>query len=132
MVYVTLFRIGVFGWLILIILDMLLAWFLYIFFKPVNKSVSLLAGWLGLAAATISGIAELNIVIVIVIVLSLISGADYLKAFDSTQLHAISLLIINTFEKIWAIGLFVFGCHLLLRGYLAFRTGFILRFLAYY
>jgi len=57
--------------------------------------------------------------------LSIISGANYLNAFDPTQIHAITLLIINAFDKIWAIGLFVFGCHLLLRGYLAFRSGFI-------
>ncbi|MGV8964495.1 MAG: DUF4386 domain-containing protein [Candidatus Saccharimonadaceae bacterium] len=118
-----LFRAGIFGWLIIIILDILVAWSLYVFFRPVNRSVSLLAGWLGLAAATISGIAQLNIIIV----LSLLSGANYLKVFEPAQLYALSLLFLNAFDKIWAIGLFVFGCHLFFRGFLAFRSGFIPR-----
>jgi hypothetical protein len=117
----TLFRAGIFGWLMIIILDMLVTWGLYVFFKPVNKSISVLAGWLGLAALTISGIAQLNVVIV----LPLLSGADYLKAFEPAQLHALALLFLNAFDKIWSIGLFVFGCHLFLRGYLAFKSGFI-------
>jgi len=116
-----LFRAGIFSWLIIIILDMLVAWSLYVFFKPVNKSIALLAGWLGVAAATISGIAQLNAVIA----LPLLSSADYLKVFEPAQLHALALLFLNAFDKIWSIGLFVFGCHLLLRGYLAFRSGFI-------
>jgi hypothetical protein len=116
-----LFRGGIFAWLIIIILDMLVAWSLYVFFKPVNKSIALLAGWLGVAAATISGIAQLNAVVA----LPLLSGADYLKVFEPVQLHALALLFLNAFDKIWSIGLFVFGCHLLLRGYLAFKSGFI-------
>jgi len=116
-----LFRAGIFAWLIIIILDMLVAWSLYVFFKPINKSIALLAGWFGIAAATISGIAQLNVVIV----LPLLSGADYLKAFEPAQLNTLALLFLNTFDKIWSIGLFVFGCHLLFRGILAFKSGFI-------
>jgi len=117
------FRAGIFAWLIIIILDLLVAWSLYVFFKPVNKSISLLTGWLGLVAATMAGIAQLNAVIV----LPLISGSDYLKVFEPTQLHALALLFLNAFYKIWSVGLFVFGFHLLLRGYLAFKSGFIPR-----
>jgi hypothetical protein len=117
----ALFRAGIFGWLIIILLDMLVAWSLYVFFKPVNRSVALLLGWLGVAAATISGIAQLNVIAV----LPLLSGADYLKVFDPAQLQALAFLFINAFDKIWAIGLFVFGCHLLLRGYLALKAGYI-------
>lgn len=119
----TLFRAGIFAWLITIILDLLVAWSLYVFFKPVNRSVALLLGWLGVAAATISGIAQLDVVAV----LPLLGGADYLKVFDPAQLHALAFLFINAFDKIWAIGLFVFGCHLLVRGYLALKAGYIPR-----
>jgi len=116
-----LFRAGIFAWLIIIILDMLVAWSLYVFFKPVNQSISLLAGWLGLVAATISGIAQLNVIIV----LPLLSGADYLKVFEPLQLQALALFLLNAFDKVWSVGLFVFGWHLLLRGVLAFKSGFI-------
>jgi hypothetical protein len=116
-----LFRAGIFGWLIILILDILVTWGLYVFLKPVNKSVSLLAAWLGLAAAIISGIAQLDIVIV----LPLLSGADYLKVFGQAQLHALALLFLNAYDKIWSVGLFVFGSHLLIRGYLVFKSGYI-------
>jgi hypothetical protein len=117
----TLFRGGVFGWMMIIVLDILVTWGLYLFFNPVNQGVSLLAAWIGLAAAIISGIAQLDVIIVFPI----LSGADYLKTFEQPQLNALALLFINAYEKIWSIGLFVFGLHLLLRGYLAFKSGFI-------
>lgn len=41
-----LFRIGIFSWLIIFICDVLAAWGLYVFLKPVNKSLSLLTAWL--------------------------------------------------------------------------------------
>ena len=117
----TLFRAGLLGWLIIIILDLLVAWSLYVFFRPVNRSIALLSGWLGLAAATMAGIAQLNAVMV----LPLLTGAAYLKAFEPAQLQALALFFLNAFDKIWSIGLFVFGWHLLFRGALALKSGFI-------
>ena len=59
-----LFRIGFFSWLAILILDVLVAWALYIFLKPVHKSLSLLAAWLRLVYTAILGTALLNFVIV--------------------------------------------------------------------
>jgi len=116
-----LFRIGIFGWLANLILDVLAAWALYIFFKPVNKAVSLLAAILRLVYVAILGTALLNFVFVLL----LLTGADYLKVFETAQLHGLVLLFINAFEGIWSIGLVVFGLHIFALGYLVFRAGFI-------
>ena len=47
--------------------------------------------------------------------------------FDIHAGRALAFLFINAFDKIWAIGLFVLGCHLLVRGYLALKAGYIPR-----
>ena len=40
---ISLFKGEIFGWLIILISDIIVAWALYIFLKPINKSLSLLA-----------------------------------------------------------------------------------------
>jgi len=59
-----------------------------------------------------------------VLVLLLIGGTGYLAVFGSDQLHALSMLFLdaNAFVVlVW--GLF-FGFHLLLLGYLVYRSEF--------
>lgn len=116
-----LFRISIFGWLINLVLDVLAAWALYIVFKPVNKSISLLAAILRLVYTAILGAALLNFVFVLL----LLSGADYLKVFEPAQLHSLVLLFIKAFEGIWSVGLVVFGLHIFILGYLVLKSGFI-------
>lgn len=117
----TLFRAAIFSFLLVLICDVLTAWALFIFLKQVNQSLSLLAAWLRLVYTAILGTAILNFVIV----LFLVSGADYLKAFEVGQVNAQVLLFLNAFNGIWSIGLIVFGCHLIVLGYLAFKSGYI-------
>lgn len=117
----TLFRAAIFSFLLVLICDVLTAWALYIFLKQVNQNLSLLTAWLRLVYAAILGIAILNFAIV----LFLVSGTDYLKAFEVGQLNALVLLFLNAFNGIWSIGLIVFGCHLFVLGYLAFKSGYI-------
>ena len=63
------------------------------------------------------------------IVLLLLSGADYLTVFEPDQLHALAMLFLNAYEYgalVW--GTF-FGFHLLVLGYLIFKSGYFPRFL---
>ena len=39
------FNVGIFSWLIILVSDVVAAWGLYIFFKPVSKNQSLIAAW---------------------------------------------------------------------------------------
>ena len=116
-----LFRIGICCILIVLILDVVVAWALYIFLKQVNKSLSLLAAWLRLVYAVMLGIALINFVNVLI----LLNYTDYLAIFQTNQLHANVMLSINAFYDVWAVGLVIFGFHLLLLGYLAFNSDFI-------
>lgn len=122
---VMLFRIGICSFLVVLVCDVVVAWALYVFLKQVNKSLSLLTAWLRLVYATILGIALLNLVIVLL----LLSGADYLTVFKTDQLHAQVLLFLKAFNIEWAIGLVVFGFHLFLLGCLVFKSGYIPRIL---
>ncbi len=116
-----LFRTGIFSWLLIFVLDILIAWGLYIFLKPVNKSLSLLSAWLRLMYTAILGIALANLVIVLL----LLSGDDYLTVFETEQIYALGLLFINGFHSIWSVGLIVFGLHLFALGYLVFKSGYV-------
>ena len=120
-----LFRSGICSFIIVIILDVVVAWALYVLLKPVNKSLSLLTAWFRLVYATIFGIALLNLVIV----LHLLSGADYLRVFETDQLPAQVMLFLNVFSYGWQIGYVFFGLHLFVLGYLVFKSGYIPRIL---
>ena len=116
-----LFRTGIGCILIVLICDVVVAWALYIILKQVNKNLSLLTAWLRLVYAVMLGIAILNFVVVLI----LLSGADYLAVFETDQLHAQVLLFLNAFYDVWALGLIVFGFHLAALGYLAFKSDYI-------
>jgi hypothetical protein len=109
-----LFRIAICIYLIVAILDVVIAWALYIFLKPVNKSLSLLAAWLRVVYAAILAFVLLNLVTA----LHILSGADYLAAFETDQLNAQMMLFLEAFVDGWDLGLMIFGLHLLLLGYL--------------
>lgn len=114
-----LFRIAICIYLIVAILDVVAAWALYLFLKPVNQSLSLLMAWFRVVYAAILAMVVLNFVIA----LQLLSGADYLTVFETGQLQAQMMLFLNAFGYGWDIGLVIFGLHLLLLGYLIYKSG---------
>ena len=101
-------------------MDAVVAWGLYAFFRPVNREVSLLAGWLRLAYAAVFAVAVSHLAGA----LHLLSNADYLRTFTPDQLRTQALLNITDFHDIWTVSLVFFGAHLVLIGYLVYRSGF--------
>lgn len=116
-----LFRIGIGIFLIVAVLDVVVAWALYLLLKPVSNSISLLAAWFRIVYAAILACALNNLLTV----LQLLNGTDYLHAFDINQLHSQVMLFLNAFTDGWNLGLLIFGLHLLVLGYLAFTSGYI-------
>ncbi len=116
-----LFRIAICSYLIVAILDVVVAWALYVLLKPVNKSLSLLAAWFRVVYAAILGIALHNFFSVLL----LLSDADYLTVFETDQLYAQVMLFLNAFSYGWLIGLVFFGLHLLVLGYLVLESDYI-------
>ena len=115
------FRLGIVGYIIVVVLDIVVAWALYVFFKPANKNLSLLTGWLRLAYAMVFGVALYHFFNA----LELVSGADYLSVFAPEQLEALALLSTRAFGLTWDIGYVFFGLHLILLGVLALTSGYV-------
>ncbi|MEA2002772.1 MAG: DUF4386 domain-containing protein [Actinomycetota bacterium] len=120
-----LFRTGLLSFLIIFVLDVVVAWALYILFKNVSRQLSLLTAWFRLVYTVFLGIA----VIFFFVVLQLVGGAEYLTAFNAGQMDAQVMLLLDAFNYTWLIGLAAFGIHLILIGYLILASGIAPRIL---
>ena len=121
----SLFRMGIAGGVIVLAADAVVAWALNIFLKPVNKSLSLIAAWFRLLFVAIAGINLLNLPIVLL----LLSGADYLTVLETGQLQAQVMLFLGAHEFGINISWVFFGLHILVLGYLIFKSDYIPRIL---
>jgi hypothetical protein len=116
-----LFLTGIFLFLVNYILDVIIAWGLYFLLAGVNRAVSLLAAWFRLVYTAIGLFSVLHLVTAF----RLLNAPDYFAAFGSDQLHAQVKLLLSSFRWDWSIGLLLFGVHLILVGYLIYRSGYI-------
>lgn len=120
-----LFRIGIAAFLIVIMLDVVIAWALYVLLRPVNHTLALLTAWLRLVFAAVYGYALVNLLDVA----QLVGGAKQ-SALQGAQLQAQVMSSIASFDNGWTgIALAIFGLHLFGLGYLLFRSAHFPRFL---
>lgn len=96
------------------ILDIVVAWALYILLVPTNKNLSALAAWL---RVIYSGI--------FIFAISKLYVALQVITADGTQ----TMSFLKAFQSIWDMALILFGFHLLVLGYLAFKSGYIPKWL---
>ncbi len=120
-----LFRLGIASLVFVIALDVVIAWALYRVFSPVDRSLSMLAAALRLVYAGVFMVAIGELVGVV----RLLSDDTYRAVLDGDVLNAQAMLGITAFYDIWYVGQFLFGLHLLLLGYLAYRSGYVPRVL---
>jgi hypothetical protein len=121
----TLFRFALVAFLAVVLLDILIAWALYLFFRATSPEVSLLAAWFRLAHAILMG----GALVFFFVVLELVGGADYLGALPADQRDAQASLFLEGFNTLWLVGLAAFGVHLALLGFLVLRSTAIPRIL---
>ena len=114
------FRLAIAAFVVVAVLDAVVAWALYAFFRPVNREVALLAGGLRLAYSAVFAVAISQLASA----LHVLGNADSPRAFTPDQLNTLALLKIADFHDIWTVSLVLFGTHLLLIGYLIYRSGF--------
>jgi len=113
------FRLAILSFLFVIVLDVIVAWGLYVFFWPVNKSLSLLAAWFRVVYAAVFLVTILDLGKALLI----LHSADTLVILGAGQLQAQALLVLNAFSDGWSFALIVFGLHLIVIGYLVFKAG---------
>ena len=108
-------------YLITLVLDVIIAWALYVLAAPVNRAVSLLAAWFRLVYTAIAFSALSNLFTVY----RLLHTPDYLTAFGQRPLLAQVMLLLNSYRYESNMGLMIFGLHLGLLGYLCYRAWYI-------
>ena len=124
MVSESLFRISLVSDLIRHTFLILLPLVLYQLLKPVGKNIALLMVIFALAGVPIALLNMLNHFAALL----LLSGADYLTAFEADQLHAQVMFFLDLYEYGAYIPQFL-GLWLLPLGYLVFKSGFLPRIL---
>jgi len=120
-----LFRLGILSLFLVIALDVVVAWALYQVFSPVSRGLSLLAAWLRIVFAGVFLVAVGHLVGA----LRLLGSDEYRSVFSADQLQAQALLQVSTFTDVWDAGLVLFGLHLLVLGYLAYKSRHVPRLL---
>ena len=98
---------------------------MYHVLKPVSRSLSLLAAFFGLAGVAIGGVAWVSNVVPLV----LLHGDQYLSAFTTSQLQAMSLAALKLQMQVFPIGMVFFGIQCISIGYLVAQSTFLPRIL---
>ncbi len=119
------FRLGITFGIVVLVADVVVAWALYLFLKPVSASLSLLTAWFRLMFVAVAAGALVSLLSV----LDLRGGADDFAALQPDQLNAQALLSIKSFDYGFNIGYVFFGLTILGLGYLIVRSDYIPRVL---
>lgn len=96
------------------ILDVVVAWALYILLVAANKNLSALSAWLRAIYA-----------VIFIFAISKLYLALQVITADST----LAMSFLKAFQSIWDMALILFGFHLLVLGYLAFNSGYMPKWL---
>ena len=121
--------IGLFGaaiaaFLVVAILDVVVAWGMYVLLRPVNERAVLMVAWLRVVYAAVFAYALLNLFDVA----QLLNGASA-ATLQSDQLHTQVATSISAFRNGWDLALAIFGLHLVGLGCLLYRSADFPRFL---
>ena len=120
-----LFRTGIAALVIVVMLDVVVTWALYVLLRPVNSTLAMFVASLRLIYAAVLAAALVNLFDAA----QLLGGADYVATVPAEQLHTQAMSSIASFENGWDVGLAVFGLHLVGLGVLLFRSPAFPRFL---
>lgn len=103
-----LFHLGIAGWVVIVVADLLVSWAFYTFFKTVDVRLAQIVGGLRLLYTLILTIAVFQLAIATV-------------ARSASEVMA----SLTSFEVIWSFGLILFGVHLVMTGYVASKAAYI-------
>jgi hypothetical protein len=96
---------------------------LYELFKPVSRSLALLAAFVSLAGGAVGSAAAILQLAPIVI----LAGATQWQGFDTRQLQGLALIFLRLHEQGFSISLMFFGFYCSLLGWMIVRSNFIAR-----
>ena len=117
----TLFVSAIFGYTLTAAGDIIVSWALFILLKPVNAPLSRLTAWFRLVFSVLSLVTILNLIAVF----RLLTNHDYVIPFEQTQLYAQVMLYLTMFRSGYHFAIIFFSIHLMLLGYLVFKSRYI-------
>lgn len=118
-----LWRLGVGGEMVLLVLASALALILYLLLRPVNREVALMAVFFNLACIAVEAVAGVSLATALLPVTS----AEYATAFGPEQLGAMTMLAIRSHTYGFGVGLIFFGVECVILGWLIVRSGYMPR-----
>jgi uncharacterized protein DUF4386 len=121
-----LFRLGIAIDVITFVSDVVIAWAFYELLKSVDPGLALLGAFLRIADGAILAVTTFNGLIT----LHLLSGADYLHAFDASQLQSLARLFLSARGVGFDVGFVFLGLGSTVFAYLLFKSRYIPRALA--
>ena len=113
-----LFRLSIAGDLVTYLVVIVLVWALYVLLRPVNKNLVLLGVFFRLVEVAVLCVATVNSLVV----LKLLSGADYLKNFDISQLHSLVMLAYSAQGLAMSVGFILVGLGSTVFAYLLLKS----------
>jgi Domain of unknown function (DUF4386) len=120
-----LYRIGIANNIVTFAIDVVLIWALYVLLKPVNRNLALLAVFFRLVETTIACVAIIDSYVA----MQFVSDADHLKAFDTNQIQALSILH-DTYALTFVVVAIFLGLGSTIFNYLLFKSQYIPKALA--
>jgi hypothetical protein len=121
-----LFRIGIVSDLATFTGVLVLTWALYVLLRPVDRDLALLAAFFRVVEVAVSTAATVNSLVA----LRLLSSAEYLEAFEVSQLHTLSRLARNAFGFGFDIGFVLTGLGSAVFAYLLLKSRYVPQVLA--
>jgi hypothetical protein len=121
-----LFRVGIAGYLLVMVSDAALATALYVILKRIDQNIALFAFLLRAIETVIGVVATLNSFDV----LRLLSGTGYLQAFTADQLQALARVSVSSYGSGVNVSFVFLGLGSAVFGYLWLKSGYIPKALA--
>jgi len=118
----SLFYAGLGGWIVIFLTDLIVAWTLYLFFRDVNRNLSLVTALVRFACTAFLGLALVEL-------FRIVPFTRGTGAADAEAAGMEILSLAGSFARIWSVGLMVFGIHLLGLGRLGMRSIHVPRWL---
>ena len=123
--HATVFQMGVVGNLIAIATYIGVTALFYVLFKPVNRSVSLLAAFLSLTGCILIAVGTAFYIWPLV----LLGGAHASSAFTVAQVQALAIISFRLYSQFFSLSFVFFEFYCMLIGYLVLKSTFLPRIL---
>ena len=119
------FRVAICLLTLNVVADIVVFWALYYFLRPTGKSISLLALLFGVIHAVVALSAVNNLIDILLMINSTASES----LIHSDMFHVQIATLTGAFHWAWQAGMVMFGVHMLLRGYLFVKAGYMKKWL---